>query len=181
MNEKEYSWSDSTPDNSHSYLFNTFKKIILEKESFQNKTLLDLGCGNGSLTKLIAPYFKKTIAIDPSISGIEQAKSNYDGDIDFQNNYIENIDEFFEVVSLFEVIEHIYDPISFMKNVKERLKKDGKIFLSTPYHGYFKNLVISLMNGFDHHFDPLWTHGHIKFFSKKKNIWIVWYRGFKIS
>lgn len=168
MNKNEYDWSYSTSDNSHGYLFNTFKKKVLEKQSFKNKTLLDLGCGNGSLTKLIAPSFKKTIAIDPSISGIEQAKVNYDGDIDFQNNSIENIDENFDIISLFEVIEHVYDPISFMKKVKGRLKKDGKIFLSTPYHGYIKNLVISLINGFDHHFDPLWTHGHIKFFSKKK-------------
>ena len=168
MNKDEYSWSYSTPDNSHSYLYKTFKKNILEIESFKNKTLLDLGCGNGSLTKLIAPFFKKTIAIDPSSSGIEQAKVDYVGNIDFQNNYIENITGSFDTISLFEVIEHVYDPISFMKNVEERLNKDGKIFLSTPYHGYIKNLVISLLNGFDRHFDPLWTHGHIKFFSPIK-------------
>ncbi len=147
---------------------NLLKKKILNKESFKNKSHLDLGCGNGSLTKLISPFFKNTIAIDPSVSGIEKAKLNYKGDIDFRNEDIESIDSFFDVISLFEVIEHVYDPILFLRNVKEKLNKNGKIFLSTPFHGYIKNLIISLINGFDHHFDPLWTHGHIKFFSKKK-------------
>ncbi|HET6892676.1 MAG TPA: hypothetical protein VFH31_16345, partial [Pyrinomonadaceae bacterium] len=38
---------------------------------------------------------------------------------------------------------------------------------STPYHGYFKNLAISLCNGWDKHFHVSTNGGHIKFFSKK--------------
>jgi len=38
---------------------------------------------------------------------------------------------------------------------------------STPYHGYLKNLAISLGDGWDRHADPLDDGGHIKFFSKK--------------
>jgi hypothetical protein len=39
--------------------------------------------------------------------------------------------------------------------------------LSTPYNGYIKNLIISLLWKHDWHFNPLWRHGHIKFFSVK--------------
>jgi len=37
----------------------------------------------------------------------------------------------------------------------------------TPYHGYLKNLVISLVGGWDRHFQVERDGGHIKFFSKR--------------
>jgi 2-polyprenyl-6-hydroxyphenyl methylase/3-demethylubiquinone-9 3-methyltransferase len=39
--------------------------------------------------------------------------------------------------------------------------------MSTPYHGYLKNLAISLVNGWDRHFEVHRDGGHIKFFSKR--------------
>jgi 2-polyprenyl-6-hydroxyphenyl methylase/3-demethylubiquinone-9 3-methyltransferase len=40
--------------------------------------------------------------------------------------------------------------------------------VSTPYHGYWKNLALSLVPGaWDRHHDPLWDHGHIKFWSRR--------------
>ena len=39
--------------------------------------------------------------------------------------------------------------------------------LSTPYHGYWKNLAIALTDKHDAHVNPLWDHGHIKFWSVK--------------
>lgn len=40
--------------------------------------------------------------------------------------------------------------------------------ISTPYHGYLKNLAVIAAGRFDHHFDPLWEGGHLKFFSVPK-------------
>ena len=37
--------------------------------------------------------------------------------------------------------------------------------LSTPYHGYWKNLVLAISGKMDAHFTALWDGGHIKFFS----------------
>ncbi|HSQ49736.1 MAG TPA: hypothetical protein VLL94_00560, partial [Nitrospiraceae bacterium] len=37
--------------------------------------------------------------------------------------------------------------------------------VSTPYHGYWKNLAMALTGRLDHHFTALWDHGHIKFWS----------------
>jgi hypothetical protein len=38
--------------------------------------------------------------------------------------------------------------------------------VSTPYHGYLKNLVISLLDKWDSHHTALWHGGHIKFWSQ---------------
>ena len=39
--------------------------------------------------------------------------------------------------------------------------------MTTPYHGYLKNLAISLAGAWDRHLDPIWDGGHIKQFSRK--------------
>ena len=37
--------------------------------------------------------------------------------------------------------------------------------MSTPYHGYWKNLALALTGKMDSHFTALWDHGHVKFWS----------------
>jgi hypothetical protein len=39
--------------------------------------------------------------------------------------------------------------------------------LTTPYHGYLKNLLLAVTGKLDRHFTVLWDHGHIKFWSHK--------------
>ena len=73
QDKNKYYWSHNQADNSFLYLFKSLNKI-LEKEIKNKDTLLDIGCGNGYLTKKLSKKFNKTIAIDNSESGIEQAK-----------------------------------------------------------------------------------------------------------
>ena len=37
--------------------------------------------------------------------------------------------------------------------------------ISTPYHGYIKNVALAVTGKLDAHFTALWDGGHIKFFS----------------
>ena len=39
--------------------------------------------------------------------------------------------------------------------------------LSTPYHGYWKNLALAVAGKWDKHLTALWQGGHVKFFSIK--------------
>jgi 2-polyprenyl-6-hydroxyphenyl methylase/3-demethylubiquinone-9 3-methyltransferase len=66
-----------------------------------------------------------------------------------------------------EVIEHLYDPRGFLKNAYDVLKPGGTFVVSTPYHGYLKNVVLTVSGNMDKHFTVLWDHGHIKFWSKQ--------------
>ena len=68
------------------------------------------------------------------------------------------------VVSL-EVVEHVYAPRAYASCVYDLLSPNGYALISTPYHGYLKNLAIALAGGMDKHFTVLWDHGHIKFWS----------------
>ena len=47
------------------------------------------------------------------------------------------------------------------------MEPGGHLILSTPYHGYWKNLALAITGNMDQHFTALWDHGHIKFWSIK--------------
>jgi 2-polyprenyl-6-hydroxyphenyl methylase/3-demethylubiquinone-9 3-methyltransferase len=68
------------------------------------------------------------------------------------------------VVSL-EVIEHCFYPRKFAAAFFDLIERRGIGIVSTPYHGYWKNLALAVSGKWDAHLDPLWDGGHIKFFS----------------
>ncbi len=72
----------------------------------------------------------------------------------------------YDLIILMEVIEHLYSPLTCLINVASWLKDNGYLILTTPYHGYMKNILIALLNKFDKHYNPLRDGGHIKFFLK---------------
>jgi 2-polyprenyl-6-hydroxyphenyl methylase/3-demethylubiquinone-9 3-methyltransferase len=39
--------------------------------------------------------------------------------------------------------------------------------VTTPYHGYLKNLALAVTGSFDQHWAPLRDYGHVKFFSRR--------------
>ncbi len=183
MNDKnKYCWSHNHADNSFLYLFKSLNKI-LKKEVKYRDILLDIGCGNGYLTKKLSKNFDKTIAIDTSESAIEQAKKDYSGSVNFTLSDLNNLDikDKLNCITLIEVMEHLYSPDSLLKNINKFCDNNTKVIISTPFHGFIKNLLIMLSGKFDNHFSPLWEHGHIKFFTKKTLMEICVRNNFKIE
>jgi len=54
------------------------------------------------------------------------------------------------------------------------------LVISTPYHGYIKNLALSVFDKWDSHHTPLWHGGHIKFWSRKTLTQLLEDNGFKV-
>lgn len=145
-------------------------KILSNVRNLQKLSYIDVGCGNGAITKILAKFFKNTCGIDLSLDGIRLAKKNNISKIEFLHKDMDTLikkKKYFDFVSAIEVIEHQYDPHLFISQLNLITKKNGYILISTPYHGYLKNLLISLLGMMDNHFTALWRHGHIKFFSLK--------------
>lgn len=128
-------------------------------------SVFELGCGNGSTAKELIARGYSVRGIDSSPEGIQYASKF--GDFQTQSVY-DDLSSYgkFDVVLSLEVIEHLTDPRTFANRVKELLKPEGVAIISTPYHGYAKNLALSLTNRWDFHLSPLWDGGHIKFWSR---------------
>jgi SAM-dependent methyltransferase len=72
----------------------------------------------------------------------------------------------FDLVVSTEVVEHLYAPREWARACFDALRPGGMFVCTTPYHGYFKNLVLAVLGRWERHMDPLWDGGHIKLWSK---------------
>ncbi len=96
----------------------------------KNKTLLDFGCGDGGFLKVCKKYGMKNISgIDTKYSKIEKKNG-----ITFLSNLNElNKNEKFDCITLWGVLEHLNEPIKFLKQILFFLNKRGFILLEVPY------------------------------------------------
>ncbi len=151
----------------HGYLWPAVERCIEERRP---RRIFELGCGNGSLAHRLAAKGFEVTAVDDSESGIREARAKAStARFEVASAYDDLAARFgrFDLVLSLEVIEHLISPKTFIERVHDLLKPDGYLRLSTPYHGYFKNLAIAIAGRFDAHVNPLWEGGHIKFFSMR--------------
>ncbi len=165
--EYEYKYLDNNLSHTYAYL-NTPILSFLSKIKPEAK-ILDLGCGNGSLTNAIARQGYRVVGMEESSSGVALAKKNFPQCNFLQGSIYEPplLENDFDVVISVEVIEHLFYPRELTKLAGKCLKPGGHLIITTPYHGYWKNLVLALSGKMDAHFHVLWDGGHIKFFSVK--------------
>jgi cyclopropane fatty-acyl-phospholipid synthase-like methyltransferase len=131
------------------------------------KTVLDIGCGNGAMTRLLQASGFQMTGIEPDRKGFDIASESV-RDAKFYNLGVYDDTSVlgkFDAVIASEVIEHLYDPSALLSVAKNHLKDGGYLLLTCPHHGYVKNLLISLTNKWDQHFHPAGLGGHIKFWS----------------
>lgn len=172
---KEYSefrWGTAGPANGDSGRALALELIRSIMEHGDVQTICDLGCGNGYLAGRLAALGYKVVGVDASETGIEIACKTY-LDPQFVRELIDGhlakkagLQDFDLVVSS-DVIEHLYRPADLLEAALPLLKCGGKIVIGTPYHGYLKNLALSITGKMDAHFGVLNDGGHIKFFSVK--------------
>lgn len=171
-----YAFGDAEPEHTRSYLWAPVEQILAENRI---RRLFDLGCGNGAFARRLAAIGCDVTGVDPSTQGIQHAREQAalaghgsptgpgSPKLSVGNAYEPLYAQFgtFPCVVSLEVVEHVYSPRMFAKCIAELLEPGGLAVVSTPYHGYWKNLALAITGRMDSHFTALWDHGHIKFWS----------------
>lgn len=166
-----YVYTKTGLNHSHSFLLPAVKNVL---DSLcippSERRLFELGCGNGSVAKVLSQLGWDITGVYPSTEGIAQANAVYpELRLETGSAYDSLSDEYgqFPVVLSLEVVEHVYSPRVYARTAFDLLQEGGLAILSTPYHGYWKNLAMALAGKMDAHFTALWDHGHIKFWSMR--------------
>ena len=179
---QDYGYTNNEADHTFFYLLDALS-FMLHKE--RNRFILDLGCGNGYWVSYLIKQGYNAYGTDASENGINIAKKEYPDRFFVQDLSTDKLPAElqtipFDTIISTEVIEHLYDPEKFINFCKEALNGKGEIIISTPYHGYLKNLLLSIFNKWDEHLNPAWLGGHIKLWSKRTLSKMLTDKGFKI-
>jgi len=102
----------------------------------QGATALDVGCGEGYGTAILASSGLAVTGVDVERSVIEAAVRSYaESGAEFRLMTSEKIPfdvASFDCVTAFHVIEHVEDPIQFVRELARVLKPDGRAMVTTP-------------------------------------------------
>jgi 2-polyprenyl-6-hydroxyphenyl methylase/3-demethylubiquinone-9 3-methyltransferase len=182
ISSPEFEWSQAGTSESHLYLTGPTVELL---NRFGAKNVLDLGCGNGAFTGVLAAKGFAMAGCDASASGLAIAQASFPGINFYQHDLAfplpESVQGQYDAVVSLEVVEHLLLPRLLITNAIQALRPGGLLILSAPYHGYWKNLALALTNRFDEHWHPLRDFGHVKFFSKRTLIQLVTESGLEVQ
>ena len=166
-----YPYLDAALNPSHTYLLPALTRI-LDNLNFESarKRVFEVGCGNGAVAGKLKEKGFDVVGVDPSEQGIARANAR-DPQLKLSRGSIyddlaRQYGQFPVVISL-EVVEHVFLPRRFASTLFALVEPGGTAIISTPYHGYWKNLALALTGRMDDHFTALWDYGHIKFWSER--------------
>jgi len=177
----DYGWDNGEPKCSQMYLS---KPIVETLRNLKARRVLDLGCGNGAVSHYLQSQGFSVVGCDADRGGVEIAQRGSSGAEFRLASVYDSPDALgetgFDAVVSTEVIEHLFLPAALPRFARAVLKPGGHLIVTTPYHGYLKNLLISLAGKWDSHHTPLWDGGHIKFWSFRSLSALLHANGFDV-
>ncbi len=132
-----------------------------------NKKILDIGCGVGSLTKILTENKNEVWGIEINQKSAQQAKK-YCWQIfiaDVENGSLPVPDQYFDVVIFADVLEHLKSPAEVLKKIKKKIKPGGSIIISIPNIANWRYRLKLLFGRFEYEDGGILDREHLRFFT----------------
>jgi SAM-dependent methyltransferase len=130
---------------------NTFNQVAKHVKGTGN--VLDVGCAYGFMLQRFPESFQK-FGIDVSKYAIEMAKErlptatfkvgNAEDELPFE-------EDFFDMILLRDVLEHLENPKVALENIQKVLKKDGILYITTPNLNTVRKKIFKYADEKEHH------------------------------
>lgn len=110
---------------------------LIQSIAFDKKlTVLDFGCASGDFVNFAKSYYD-VVGVDVSDDAIILAQTKYP---DIKSKFVyfsefPTVDKTFDVIVLWDVIEHVKNPVDTLRYLKTFLATNGSIIISTPNIG----------------------------------------------
>ena len=179
---EDYGW-DAAPPESAGYINAAVRQVL---RGLAPRDVLDAGCGNGALAKDLVEDGYRVVGIDADAGGVAHARRTVPGARFEVATFDRDPRAFapdggFDAVVSTEVVEHLYAPHELAAFCFAALRPGGHVVISTPYHGYAKNLALAVFDKWDKHHTVDWHGGHIKFWSRRTLGALLEEAGFRVT
>jgi len=145
-------WNESLPE--------TKKRVMRFKDFYtKNSRLLEIGCASGFFLSEVKEYVRSGIGVELTNEYVKYAIGK---GLDVRGSLDEISDDSCDLIFMFHVLEHINDPVQFLKEVKKKLAYNGKLIIEVPN---VDDILVSTYK-IKQHLDFYWEIAHNFYFSK---------------
>jgi len=145
-------WKESLPE--------AEKRVLRFKDFYTKDTrLLEIGCASGFFLFEVKKYVRTATGVELTKDYVRYAKKL---GLDVKESLDDIPDNSCDLIFMFHVLEHVHDPVLFLKQVKEKLSDTGKLIIEVPN---VDDILISVYK-IKEHLDFYWEVAHNYYFSK---------------
>ncbi len=111
----------------------TYRPFFARVEPKAAPRLLDVGCGVGAFCQAAKLHGFEVAGIDVSATAVAEGQAR--GDVPLRVATLEEVvgaGERYDVVTAFEVLEHLSDPVAFLSEARKLLGPGGHLFATVP-------------------------------------------------
>lgn len=130
--QEGFTWARSQVYESYNTILGHYQALSC-LDYARGNSLLDLPCGDGSLTSLMAQRFNRLVGVDASSKHLELAKKNLP-QAELYEALIEDFEteERFDTITMLNILEHVADPIYVLKKAASMLSEEGILIVHVP-------------------------------------------------
>jgi cyclopropane fatty-acyl-phospholipid synthase-like methyltransferase len=127
-----------------------------------NGHVLDLGCGSGAFTKRLQNHGFTTTSVDLTLDSFVLSSDSYELDFNNIDFAAQLAGKSYDGIVALEVIEHLENPIQFLRQIKLISNPNTVILVSFPNLNMYKSLITFFKEGTFGNFSPFlyWETGH---------------------
>lgn len=151
----------------------------------RNKVVLDVGCSSGYLMKAIREDLGGVVDgvevnAETAKLAAKYARKVYVGSIE-DVEVVKQLSGKYNVLLFMDVLEHLRDPLSVLKNTRQLLSDDGYVIALIPNIANWRMRISLLMGKFDYQEQGLLDKTHLRFFTLKSLKAMFREAGYKIT
>lgn len=158
---------------------------ILSEISPSVRDILDIGCGTGSLGTVIKQRFStcKVFGITYQSSEAAIAERSLDQVFQFNLNALESecFSYHFDCVICSHILEHLYTPQEFLRQIKFTFNDDGILIVALPNVLHWKQRLEFLKGNFKYTDGGLMDRTHFRFFDWDTAYELVTGAGYRVT
>lgn len=138
------------------------------------RRLLDVGCARGHLAAALASTGWNVTGIETDSADARAARSHGLHVIELSaDEAFAELSETFDVIVFADVLEHMSDPLSVLKNALEVLAPGGRIIVSVPNVAHLTIRAQLLLGRFNYADRGIMDRTHLRFFTRRTLIELI--------